>query len=586
MPASSMRSSGSDWRRDSNKTAETLADNPGEDSRDAHDELSGIRASLRGAYQRLRGLLAGGADLSLLTEQIGYLRQQRAERLRSEHRLATGEVYLEPGDLLLDGRYELVQKIQKGGHFTRFAPRWTASVWTAKDEMDGSIVALKITHTEPSAARDDFFLKAQRLSQLSHPNVVRVLDPRCSDDEVDFFVMEYAGARSLYAAVMDGSVTARQCLDIAESVCGAVQYLHENRIMHGDISPDNIVLHDDGVPILVDFDVSKVTPAGPASPVESRDDVSAVLRTLVFALDKTNTPWDHGSPVADQQIARLPIGDALKKVLRAAVAADSQLHYQSASEFCTALRQARAKDSLASDLKLFWMAVCEHLQQSLTSPEMNTWIVPLAPQITDDGLALLAPNRFVKAWVEQHYGEQIKALCRDLSQSVVTEVRFSVGIPNKTGAEHSAVAQSPPTIDINERRAAANLNPDLTFDTFVEGKSKQIALAACIQIAKNPGSEYNPLFIYGDVGMGKTHLMHAVGNMLLEKNPDAKVMYVQAERFVAEMIRAPQHNGIDKFKKTYRSLNALLIDDRTPGKPVRHRVYDLPRPAAHRRPCG
>jgi chromosomal replication initiator protein len=111
------------------------------------------------------------------------------------------------------------------------------------------------------------------------------------------------------------------------------------------------------------------------------------------------------------------------------------------------------------------------------------------------------------------------------------------------------------------RRAEANLNPEFTFDTFVEGKSNQIARAASIQIGRNPGTEYNPLFIYGGVGLGKTHLMHAVGNIILETNPDALVVYVHSERFVSDMIRALQHNKIDAFKRRYRRVNALLIDD-------------------------
>jgi chromosomal replication initiator protein len=112
-----------------------------------------------------------------------------------------------------------------------------------------------------------------------------------------------------------------------------------------------------------------------------------------------------------------------------------------------------------------------------------------------------------------------------------------------------------------QRRSEANLNPEFSFDTFVEGKSNQLARAASIQIGQNPGVAYNPLFIYGGVGLGKTHLMHAVGNMVLESNPDAHVVYLHSERFVSEMIRALQHNRIDEFKKTYRSVNALLIDD-------------------------
>jgi len=108
---------------------------------------------------------------------------------------------------------------------------------------------------------------------------------------------------------------------------------------------------------------------------------------------------------------------------------------------------------------------------------------------------------------------------------------------------------------------ASSLNPDFTFDTFVEGKSNQIARAASLQIGRSPGTSYNPLFIYGGVGLGKTHLMHAVGNLIVARNPGARVSYLHSERFVADMIRALQHNGMYDFKRRHRSLNALLIDD-------------------------
>ncbi|MES9888714.1 MAG: chromosomal replication initiator protein DnaA, partial [Candidatus Sedimenticola sp. 6PFRAG1] len=112
-----------------------------------------------------------------------------------------------------------------------------------------------------------------------------------------------------------------------------------------------------------------------------------------------------------------------------------------------------------------------------------------------------------------------------------------------------------------QERVQSNLNRDFTFDTFVEGKSNQLARAASMQIGENPGTVYNPLFIYGGVGLGKTHLMHAVGNTILEKSPNAKVVYLHSEGFVAEMVKALQHNTIDDFKRRYRSVNALLIDD-------------------------
>jgi chromosomal replication initiator protein len=130
-----------------------------------------------------------------------------------------------------------------------------------------------------------------------------------------------------------------------------------------------------------------------------------------------------------------------------------------------------------------------------------------------------------------------------------------------TAGSPSATRHPSQPAGIEQRRSESNLSPDFTFDTFVEGKSNQIARAASIQIGKNPGTVYNPLFIYGGVGLGKTHLMQAVGNMVLATNPQARVVYLHSERFVAEMVKALQHNCIDEFKKRYRSVNALLIDD-------------------------
>jgi chromosomal replication initiator protein len=150
-----------------------------------------------------------------------------------------------------------------------------------------------------------------------------------------------------------------------------------------------------------------------------------------------------------------------------------------------------------------------------------------------------------------------------LSDEVIERITIEVGAINNEKQNRLYKATDPTNNkdNINERRIEANLNHEFTFDTFVEGKSNQLARAASIQIGQNPGLAYNPLFIYGGVGLGKTHLMHAVGNMILKNNSKAKVAYLHSERFVAEMIRALQHNKIDEFKKNYRTLNALLIDD-------------------------
>lgn len=210
-----------------------------------------------------------------------------------------------------------------------------------------------------------------------------------------------------------------------------------------------------------------------------------------------------------------------------------------------------------------WEQCINQLKAELTSAEFNTWILPLQARVEGSLLKLLAPNRFVLDWTRTHYAERLRELCLRYSQGTVAEVQFEIGtFERRPAAAHleGGGAQTSEA-DLAARRAAANLNADFTFETFVEGKSNQLARAASIQIARNPGTTYNPLFIYGGVGLGKTHLMHAVGNLILVSHPQARVVYIHSERFVAEMIKALQHNRLEEFKKAYRSVNALLIDD-------------------------
>jgi chromosomal replication initiator protein len=201
----------------------------------------------------------------------------------------------------------------------------------------------------------------------------------------------------------------------------------------------------------------------------------------------------------------------------------------------------------------------------LTSAEYNTWILPLQAAEQERRIQLYAPNRFVKDWVQQHYEGRIREICSHLSKGIINEVHFEIG--SARSAARAPTVESPPQSlsaaanASSARRSASNLNAEFTFESFVEGKSNQIARAASIQIGKNPGTAYNPLFVYGGVGLGKTHLLHAVGNEVLSTNPNARVVYLHSERFVAEMVKALQHNQIDEFKRRYRSVNALLIDD-------------------------
>lgn len=211
-----------------------------------------------------------------------------------------------------------------------------------------------------------------------------------------------------------------------------------------------------------------------------------------------------------------------------------------------------------------WEQCVRQLKGELTSTEFNTWILPLQARADGSRLRLFAPNRFVLDWTQKNYEKRLVELCSLFSAGSLAQIVFEVG-----GLEHRAGGSSaqdratsqPVVPDLGERRASANLNADFTFETFVEGKSNQLARAVSMQIGQSPGTAYNPLFIYGGVGLGKTHLMHAIGNVILATNPNARVVYLHSERFVAEMIKALQHNRIDEFKKIYRSVNALLIDD-------------------------
>ena len=183
-------------------------------------------------------------------------------------------------------------------------------------------------------------------------------------------------------------------------------------------------------------------------------------------------------------------------------------------------------------------------------------------------IRLLAPNQFVLNWVKNHHLAQIHEIIDQLSSVNPPRISLEIGSRGRKQTEPSGGAPSrkgkPAMATLSDGqggRLITNLRPDFTFETFVEGKSNQLARAASFQIGENPGKAYNPLFIYGGVGLGKTHLMHAIGNMIVERNPDARVVYLHSEGFVAEMVKALQHNKIDEFKRKYRSVNALLIDD-------------------------
>ena len=214
-----------------------------------------------------------------------------------------------------------------------------------------------------------------------------------------------------------------------------------------------------------------------------------------------------------------------------------------------------------------WQQCLERLKGELTIQQFNTWIRPLQVVENQKQLRLLAPNRFVLDWVNSRLLSRIEEVLKEISgEAQNPEIILEVGgaspdVSNKP-VQNRAAGSAGRMRERNTKVVHNNgLNISATFENFVEGKSNQLARAASFQVGENPGGAYNPLFIYGGVGLGKTHLMHAVGNLIVEKNPAAKVVYLHSERFVQDMVKALQHNAIDDFKRYYRSVNALLIDD-------------------------
>lgn len=214
-----------------------------------------------------------------------------------------------------------------------------------------------------------------------------------------------------------------------------------------------------------------------------------------------------------------------------------------------------------------WQQCVIRLEQELPAQQFNTWIRPLHAIEDSAGITLLAPNKFVREWINEQLLERIEKIALSVGNGSRLGIQVKVGTRQKIDNEKAA----PPVADKNaafRRRSDkgpagfnSNLNRDFSFEAFVEGKSNQLARAASMQVAENAGGAYNPLFIYGGVGLGKTHLMQAIGNLIMASNPDARVVYLHSERFVQDMVKALQHNAINEFKKFYRSVNALLIDD-------------------------
>ena len=230
---------------------------------------------------------------------------------------------------------------------------------------------------------------------------------------------------------------------------------------------------------------------------------------------------------------------------------------------------------------LFWNECKKTLERDLAVEEYSTWIAPLKLKenvgITPTSYSVLAPNSFILDWVEENYGNSIKERLVAITSQEDLNVNFEVihekgeeQTPNRAlknvENEQKGLINSNQNLKqeihfSHKKDHQTNLIPGFTFDAFVEGKSNHIALAASKQVASGLKNSYNPLFIYGGVGLGKTHLMHAVGNLIKKQNPEKKITYIHSEKFVSDMVRSLQLGAISEFKQYYRSLDALLIDD-------------------------
>ncbi|MEX0899211.1 MAG: chromosomal replication initiator protein DnaA [Gammaproteobacteria bacterium] len=212
-----------------------------------------------------------------------------------------------------------------------------------------------------------------------------------------------------------------------------------------------------------------------------------------------------------------------------------------------------------------WQRCIRRLEGELSEQQLNTWIRPLQAVEEPQLLRLYAPNRFVVDWVSEHFLARLSEIAVELKPAdaprVVLEIGSSVVTPAPQAAPINGSRPGSRAAPVRPMPGATRLDPRFSFENFVEGKSNQLARAAAQQVAENPGHAYNPFFVYGGVGLGKTHLMHAIGNAILKRNPQAKVAYLNSERFVADMVKALQHNTINEFKRFYRSVDALLIDD-------------------------
>jgi chromosomal replication initiator protein len=207
-----------------------------------------------------------------------------------------------------------------------------------------------------------------------------------------------------------------------------------------------------------------------------------------------------------------------------------------------------------------WPSLAAELRKELPAQQYDTWIKPLRAERQDDQLVLVAPNHHVLKWVRTNLLSKIESR---VERAGAGRLSVNLVLDERPSEPEIVVPEAVPVATPAERtsREEHRLNPGFTFANFVNGKANQIARAAAIQVAENPGTAYNPLFIYGGTGLGKTHLLQAIGTEVLKRNPKAKVRYIHAEQFVADVVRAYQHKSFDSLKRYYRSLDLFLIDD-------------------------
>ena len=207
-----------------------------------------------------------------------------------------------------------------------------------------------------------------------------------------------------------------------------------------------------------------------------------------------------------------------------------------------------------------WLSLVSELKKDLPAQQYDTWIKPLRAERQGNHLRVLAPNHHVLRWIRANLLAKIESRAE---RAAGGGLRVDLILDDKPALEAEIVVPEPMPVAPTEKpsREESRLNPSFTFTNFVNGKANQIARAAAIQVAENPGTAYNPLFIYGGTGLGKTHLLQAIGTDVLKRNPKAKVRYIHAEQFVADVVRAYQHKSFDSLKRYYRSLDLFLIDD-------------------------